>query len=164
MGYSIMNTVRQAPRTADLASAGRRRAEPVDCVMRTLLFQRRTSHASPHDTALDAGEISIQVVRASSESTVIVTGRVTVDSSPHLRSVLLQLLRRGAGPAVVIDLSGVSYLDMSGLATLLEALKAAHQRAVRLRVLGMTGQSRMLAEIAELDKVFQAAGSEVEFR
>jgi anti-sigma B factor antagonist len=77
--------------------------------------------------------------------------------------VLLQNLRRGAGPVVVIDLVGVSYLDMSGLATLLEALKAAHQRSVKLRVLGMTGQSRMLAEVAELDQVFQAAGSEVVF-
>ena len=132
--------------------------------MRTLLFHRRTSNAGSHDTALDAGEISIRVVRASSESTVIVTGRVTVDSSPHLRSELLQLLNRGTGPAVVIDLSGVSYLDMSGLATLLEALKAARQRSKTRRVLGMTGQTRMLAEIAELDKVFQAAGSEVEFR
>ena len=93
-----------------------------------------------------------------------VIGRVTVDSSPHLRYKLLQFLLRGSGPVVVIDLSGVSYLDMSGLATLLEALKAAYQRSVKLRVLGMRGQSKMLAEVAELDKVFQTAGSEVEFR
>ena len=104
------------------------------------------------------------MVRTSSQSAVTVTGRVTVDSSPHLRSVLLQLLRRGAGRVVVIDLFGVSYLDMSGLATLLEALKAAHQCSVMLRVVGMAGQSRMLAEVAELDKIFQTAGSEVEFR
>jgi anti-sigma B factor antagonist len=132
--------------------------------MRTLLFRRRTSNAGLHNTALDAGEIAIQVVRTSSQSTVTVTGRVTVDSSPHLRSVLLQLLRRGAEPVVVIDLSGVSYLDMSGLATLLEALKAARGHSVTLRVLGMTGQSRMLAEIAELDTIFRSVGSEVEFR
>ena len=74
------------------------------------------------------------------------------------------MLRRGAEPVVVIDLSGVSYLDMSGLATLLEALKSARRHSVTLRVLGMTGQSRMLAEIAELDRIFQSEGSEVEFR
>jgi anti-sigma B factor antagonist len=115
-------------------------------------------------TALEAGEITIRVVRESSHSTVTVSGRVTVDSSPHLRSVLLDLLRRGAEPVVVIGLSGVSYLDMSGLATLLEALQVARQRSVTLRVLGMTGQSRMLAEVAELEKVFRSMGSEVEFR
>ena len=132
--------------------------------MRTLLFRRRTSNAGVHNTALEAGEIAIDVVRASPQSTVTVTGRVTVNSSPHLRSVLLELLRQEAEPVVVIDLSGVSYLDMSGLATLLEALKAARRRSATLRVLGMTGQSRMLAEIAELEKVFRSAGSEVEFR
>lgn len=136
----------------------------MDCVTRTRLFQRRSSPAGRHNNAPDAGEISVQVVRASLKSTVIVTGRVTVDSSPHLRSVLLELLNTETRPSVVIDLSGVSYLDMSGLATLLEALKAACRRSKTLRVLGMTGQTRMLAEIAELDRVFQAAGSEVEFR
>jgi anti-anti-sigma factor len=113
---------------------------------------------------LDAGEISIRVARTSAQSTVTVTGRVTIDSSPHLRSVLLQLLGRRSENAVTIDLFGVSYLDTSGLATLLEALQLAHRHSGTLRVLGITGQSRKLAEIVELDKVFQAAGSEVEFR
>ncbi len=129
-----------------------------------LFFPRRPNPAGPHNTALDVGEIRIQVVRANSESTVIVTGRVTVDSSPHLRPVLLQLLDSGRGQSVVIDLSGVSYLDMSGLATLLEALKAGRLRSKTLRVLGMTGQTRMLAETAELDKIFQAVNSKVEFQ
>jgi anti-sigma B factor antagonist len=128
-----------------------------------MLFSRGGNSGS-HNTRLEAGEITIRVARTSSQSTVTVAGRVTVDSSPHLRSVLLQLLHRKTGPAVVVDLSGVSYLDMSGLATLLEALKAARQRSKTLRVLGMTGQSRFLAEIAELDKIFQTAGAEVEFR
>lgn len=132
--------------------------------MQMLPFRRGNRNAGPHNTALEADEITIRVVRASSQSTVTVTQRVTVDSSPHLRSVLLQLLRVAAGSLVVIDLSGVSYLDMSGLATLLEALRAAQRGSVKLRVIGMTGQGRLLAEIAELDKIFQAAGSEVEFR
>jgi anti-sigma B factor antagonist len=136
----------------------------VGSVVRMARFPGRPSNAGADIAAVDQGEITIRVVPASSGSTVTVTGRVTVYSSPRLRSVLLHLLRQGSGPAVVIDLSGVSYLDTSGLATLLEALKAAHQRSVTLRVLGITGQSRTLAEVAELDKIFQAVGSEVEFR
>jgi anti-sigma B factor antagonist len=128
------------------------------------VFFKTASNSEPETAFHHVGEISIRVVGAGSQSTVTVTGRVTIDSSPHLRSLLLQLLRRGTAPVVVIDLCEVSYLDMSGLATLLEALQAAHGRSVTLRVVGMTGQSRMLAEVAELNKVFQAAGSEVEFR
>jgi len=65
---------------------------------------------------------------------------------------------------MVIDLSAVSYLDMSGLATLLEALKAARAHSAKLRVTGISGEARTLVEIAQLDTIFQAWGSEVEFR
>lgn len=91
-------------------------------------------------------------------------GRLTVDSSPRLRLELLALLCGGTGPVVVIDLSGVSYLDTSGLATLLEALNTARDRSVRLRLIGISGQPRKLAELVELDKIFRALGWEVECR
>jgi len=87
-----------------------------------------------------------------------------VDSSPLLRSALLELFRRGAAPVMVIDLSAVSYLDVSGLATLLEALKAGRKCSVKLRVTGINGRARTLVEIAQLDTIFRAWGSEVEFR
>jgi anti-sigma B factor antagonist len=65
---------------------------------------------------------------------------------------------------VIVDLSALSYLDMSGVATLLESLKAASERSVKLRLAGMSGQVRTLAEIAQLDTIYRAWGSEVEFR
>jgi anti-sigma B factor antagonist len=116
------------------------------------------------ETRIEAGEITVDVVRADSQITVAVAGRVTVDTSPNLRSVLLDLLRRNGAPVMAIDLSAVSYLDMSGMATLLETLKAAREPSVKLRLAGMSGQSRTLAEIAHLDAIFRASGSEVEFR
>ena len=132
--------------------------------MKTSVFRRRMKDARVEETRLEAGEITVHVVPASDQITVAVAGRVTVDSSPNLRSALLELLRRSAAPVIVIDLSAVSYLDMSGIATLLEALKAAHERSVKLRLTGMSGQGRTLAEIAQLDAIFRAWGSEVEFR
>ena len=131
--------------------------------MKTSVFRRRMKDARVEETRVEAGEITVHVVPASDQITVAVAGRVTVDSSPSLRSALLQLLRRSATSVIVIDLSAVSYLDMSGMATLLETLKAAHERSVRLRLIGMSGQSRTLAEIAQLDAIFRAWGSEVEF-
>lgn len=55
-------------------------------------------------------------------------------------------------------------MDTSGLATLLEVLNTAHGRSVRLRLRGLNGQPRKLAELVELEQIFQASGSEVEFR
>jgi anti-sigma B factor antagonist len=113
---------------------------------------------------MDASEIGLHVLTAGNQVILAVAGRVTVDSSPKLRSTLLELLQRFAFPVLVIDLSTVSYLDMSGVATLLEALKSAHQRSVKLRLVGIGGQSRTLAEIGQIDAIFRAWGSEVEFR
>jgi anti-sigma B factor antagonist len=128
------------------------------------MFRRLTKNAKVEETRLDAGEVTWQVIPGPDHLTVAVAGRVTVDSSPNLRCLLLDLLRRGSAPGVVIDLSAVSYLDMSGLATLLEALKAARQVSVTLRVTGVGGEARTLAEIAQLDTIFRAWGSEVEYR
>ena len=132
--------------------------------MKSAVFRRWKQNARVEETRLEAGEITVHVVPGSNQFTVEVAGRTTVDSSPHLRTVLLGQLRRGTAPVVVIDLSAVSYLDMSGIATLLEALKAAHEGSVTLSVLGICGQVGTLAEIAQLDAIFRSLGSEVEFR
>ena len=127
------------------------------------MFGRSKKNATVEDARRDSGEITVHIVTAHDEVTVTVAGRVTVDSSPALRSTILDLLRRGAPPLTIIDLSGISYLDISGLATLLEALKAARERSVQLRVIGLSGKARTLAEVTQLDTIFRAWGSEVEF-
>ncbi len=63
-----------------------------------------------------------------------VTGRVTINSSPALRDELLATLQKGALASLTIDLSAVPYIDCSGLATLVEALKFARSANVSLRL------------------------------
>ena len=132
--------------------------------MKSALVPRWRKNSMVEESRLEGSELTVHVVPADEPLTVAVAGRATVDSSPHLRSVLLGLLRRSPDPVVVIDLSALSYLDMSGIATFLEALKAARERSVKLCLTGMSGQVRTLAEIAQLDMIFRAWGSEVEFR
>ena len=128
------------------------------------MFGRWSKNTAIEETRLDPGEISINVTPGSNELTIAISVRITVDSSPNLRSVLLEVLRKDAVPVVYIDFSGVSYLDISGLATLLEALKAAREHSVKLRVIGISGEARTLAELTQLDTIFRTWGSEVEFR
>ena len=128
------------------------------------VFRQWTRNARPEETRLDTGEAAIRVIPDSDRLTAAVSGRVSVDSSPDLRCALLGLLCRSAAPVMVIDLSAVTYLDMSGLAILLETLKAARERSVKLRMTGISGEARNLVEIAQLDTIFRAWGSEVEFQ
>ena len=132
--------------------------------MKPVVLGRWRETESVEEARLEAGEITVHVVPGSNQLTVAIGGRTTVDTSPDLRSVLLGLLWRGAVPVVVIEMSALSYLDMSGIATLLEVLKAARERSVKLRLAGMSGQVRALAETAQLDTIYRAWGSEVEFR
>ena len=132
--------------------------------MKSAVFRRWRENARVEEARLEAGEITVDVVPGSNQLTVVIAGRATVDTSPDLRSVLFGLLRRSTTPVVVIDFSAVSYLDMAGIATLLEALKAARERPVKLRLTGISGQVRTLAEVAQLDTIYHAWGSEVEFR
>jgi anti-sigma B factor antagonist len=132
--------------------------------MKSAVFRRWRENARVEETRLEAGEITVHIVPGSDHLTVAIAGRATVDTSPDLRCALLGLLRRSTTPVVAIDLSALSYLDMAGIATLLEALKAAHERSVMLRLTGISGQVRTLAEIAQLDTIYHAWGSEVEFR
>jgi anti-sigma B factor antagonist len=63
---------------------------------------------------------------------------------------------------LVIDLSALSYLDTSGVATLLEAARVASRQRMRLRVIGLTGEPKMLAQITELAVIFRAYESDIE--
>jgi anti-anti-sigma factor len=94
---------------------------------------------------------------------VIVTGRVTVDSSPQLRPVLHGAIGAASPGAVVIDFTAVRYLDTSAIATLLEAATLASQQGVPLGVIGLGGEARFVAEATELDRIFLAMGYEVQF-
>ena len=112
---------------------------------------------------IEKDEIRLVVGQRASETVVSVTGRVTMESSLHLRSLLLRLLKKCRSTAIDIDIAGVTWLDTSGIATLLEALKLSQSQSVKLHLVGVDGQPRILAEITELATVFAAAGSEVVF-
>ena len=88
---------------------------------------------------------------------VSIEGRVTVDNSPEMRDRLAAALK--AKPAeLTVDLSRVTYIDISGMATLVEASRIAHQQGTRLVLTGLQGQTRYLFEVSHLDQLFDIVG------
>jgi len=70
---------------------------------------------------------------------------VTVDNSGEMRAALRSALRKK--PAELrVDLSGLSYTDTSGLATLVEAFRTPNRQATRLVLAGIHGQLNELTE------------------
>jgi anti-anti-sigma factor len=129
-----------------------------------MLLQRSSAYAATTTGAsVGANAMSVDVRQAGACTTVVVSGRVTVDLSPHLRPVLHGAIGVAPPAGVAIDFMAAPYLDTSAIATLLEAATLASNRGVGLRVTGLGGEARFVAEATELDRIFLALGYEVQF-
>ena len=122
---------------------------------------RRQSAEDPRPAAAE-GAWSIETCRGQAESSIKAAGRVVIDTSPDLRTALRDLILEQPSPVVVVDMTRVERLDTSGIATLLEGAQLARARSVSLRVVGLSGEPKALAEVTELDRIFSALGSRVE--
>jgi anti-sigma B factor antagonist len=88
------------------------------------------------------------------KETVSMQGRITIDNSDQMRRRLANALR--THPAlVVVDLSDVPYMDTSGIATLMEAMRTARQQSSRFVLSGIQQQPGDLLKVTDLDHVFE---------
>ena len=98
------------------------------------------------------------------EAIVRLNGRIDVDSSPDVRNCLLAIMGGDKLVHVVtVDLSDVTHIEASGIATLIEALKIAGHRQVRLHLEGLHGSLLRLFEVTGLLPLFETihGGKEV---
>jgi anti-sigma B factor antagonist len=84
---------------------------------------------------------------------VSISGRVAIDTSSRMRDRLADALR-SKPDAITIDLSQVDYMDTSGLATLIEAMRLARMQKTELLLRGVQEQPRYLLKVSDLDHVF----------
>ena len=81
-------------------------------------------------------------------------GRIDIDSSPAVRDQLIALLQVPHPRTVSIDLSGVTHIDSSGVATLIEALKIARQCKTELRLQGLNDRLHRLFDATGILSLF----------
>jgi len=58
------------------------------------------------------------------------------------------------GQDVFVDLSAVSYIDSSGVASLVEAFQASKKKGTRFALVAVNAAAMRVLELARLDKVF----------
>lgn len=81
------------------------------------------------------------------------TGDVDLAASPILRQEIKKL-QTGRPLRLIIDLSGVPYMDSSGVATLVEAMQIARRNNTKLLLCRLQDKVKSIFEIARLDTVF----------
>ncbi|MBT3306266.1 MAG: STAS domain-containing protein [Alphaproteobacteria bacterium] len=88
---------------------------------------------------------------------VALEGDVDLQSSPDARKVLLECV--GKRMPVLVDLSGVGYIDSSGVASLVESLQSARKSGSTLVLVSVSDGAQRVLELARLDKVFTICGT-----
>ena len=87
-------------------------------------------------------------------SVIRVRGEVDLYSSPELRKAILKAIPSTDGE-MAIDLSGVTYIDSSGIATLVEGLRSAKENGTEFALLAPSQAVTQVLELARLDKIFE---------
>ena len=85
-------------------------------------------------------------------------GCLNIDSSPALRDRLLAMLGAQSSEAVIVDLTDVSYIDSSGVATLIEGLRMARTRQTTLCLQGLHGRLLHLFQVTGISTLFEKNG------
>ena len=99
------------------------------------------------------------VIRAVEDGiTMRLCGRLNIDSSPAFRDQLLASLQAQSALSVIVDFSDVSYVDSSGIATLIEGLKVARQRKKTLCLHGLEGPLLHLFQVTGMSTLFEKSG------
>lgn len=101
---------------------------------------------------------NLLTIKVSSHGTAVIVspmGDIDLTGSPLLKLELRKAVSGNPVPdRLVIDLSGVSYMDSSGLATLVEALQASRKNRFKLVVCNLQPRVRAIFDIAKLAMVF----------
>ena len=109
------------------------------------------------------GENIVQISTRRNDKIVIldVSGDIDFANSLEVRQSVLHEIRDRA-PRVIVNLSQVSYVDSSGVASLVEGLKASRDLGSRLILFGLNPSVREVLELSRLIKVFEVYDNEAQ--
>ncbi len=96
--------------------------------------------------------LNVETHKTDSATTVTVTGEVDLESSPELWADLQR--RIVADADVRVDLNGVDYMDSTGVAVLVRALKQAQQVKSVLTLVRPSPRVEAVLDLARLSSLF----------
>lgn len=85
---------------------------------------------------------------------VSISGEVDLNSSPQMRKLFDDLIAKKASK-IIVNFKKVSYIDSSGLATLIEMMQRLKKNQGLMCLVEMSDKIRSLFEITKLDKLFK---------
>jgi anti-sigma B factor antagonist len=84
---------------------------------------------------------------------IILSGEIDFSVTPTVRARLQGLMAEGA-PEIVLDMAGLSYIDSSGLAMLIELRKVLAESGRTVTIKAISPQVRKLFNLTQLGEFF----------
>jgi anti-sigma B factor antagonist len=88
-------------------------------------------------------------------------GEIDLQYSPKVRESILASLK--SGNALLIDLADVSYIDSSGIASLVEGFQTAKTSKLAYGLLNVSDTAKQVLTLTRLDKIFTIYDSADQF-
>lgn len=83
---------------------------------------------------------------------ILLTDAIDMSYSKTARQQILDALSQHEN--VLVDLSGVTYIDSSGVASLVEGFQTAKAEKLDFSLIGVSEAAMMVFKLARLDKIF----------
>ena len=83
-----------------------------------------------------------------------VEGEIDINTAPEIKKAFDKLICKKE-PKIVVNFTRVTYVDSSGLATLVEILKNMRSYGGRMRLTNLSPKIKGLFEITKLEKLFE---------
>lgn len=101
--------------------------------------------------------------RASDGFTIFdISGDIDLAHSPQMRKALLGEIKEKRIPRVYLNMKNVRYIDSSGIASLVEGLKASRDAGTRLILYSLNKSVREVMQLSRLQKIFEIFDDEAQ--
>ena len=89
-----------------------------------------------------------------------ISGDIDLAHSPEVRRIVLLEFREKRTPRVILNLLEVNYIDSSGVASLVEGLKASRDVGSRLILFGLSPIAHEVLQLSRLLAIFEIYDTE----
>ena len=104
--------------------------------------------------------MEISARRAAKITIFDISGHIDLATSPELRKALLDEIQERRRARIVVNLTAVGYMDSSGLASLIEGLKASRDIGSRFVLFGLNAALREVLHISKMTTFFEIYDNE----
>ena len=106
--------------------------------------------------------MTVQISTRRMDKTTIldISGDIDLAHSTEVRRMVLREFRENRTPRLILNLRDVNYIDSSGVASLIEGLKASKDVGSRLILFGLSPIAHEVLQLSRLLKIFEIYDTE----